>query len=133
MTIQEKNAEIAKMLGWEYDELSESFDTPFLELVEPQAFGDEQFSSKLKDFELEFHSDANWQFEVIEWIENLKIGKAGYAYFQMAKNNIWIYVYKNHTIHCVASFNGVENSKVTKKEAIFEALFQFSQYLKEKN
>lgn len=132
MTQQEKNVEIAKMLGWEYDEISESFDTPFLELVELQAFGDEQFSSRLRDFELKFHSDANWQFEAIKWIENLKIGKNGYAYMQIVKNNIWIYVYKNHTNYIGAFFSGVEHPKATKKEAIFEALFQFSQYLKEK-
>lgn len=130
MTIQEKNAEIAKMLGWRMGHKNPTetrWKDDWFDTDEIRKTGKGGLEPLL------FHSDANWQFEIIEWIENLKISKAGYAYFQMTKNNIWIYVYKNHTIHCVASFNGVENSKVTKKEAIFEALFQFSQYLKEKN
>ena len=67
--IIENNKLIAEFLNWEFDDLSETFETPFLKLIDPQAFGDEQFSCKLKDFELEFHSDWNWLMEVVEKIE----------------------------------------------------------------
>ena len=63
--IIENNKIIAEFLNWEFDDLSETFETPFLKLVEPQAFGDEQFSCKLQDFELEFHSDWNWLMIVV--------------------------------------------------------------------
>ena len=63
--IIENNKLIAEFLNWEFDDLSETFETPFLKLVEPHAFGDEQFSCKLQDFELEFHSDWNWLTVVV--------------------------------------------------------------------
>ena len=66
--IIENNKLIAEFLEWEFDDLSETFETPFLKLVEPQAFGDEQFSCKLQDFELEFHTDCNWLIKVVEKI-----------------------------------------------------------------
>lgn len=67
--ILEYNKRCAEFLNWEFDELSESYQTPFLKLVEPQAFGDEQFSSKLRIYELDFDSDWNWIMEVVEAIE----------------------------------------------------------------
>jgi len=70
--MEENNKIIAEFLNWDFDDLSETFETPFLKLIEPQAFGDEQFSCKLKDFELEFHSDWNWLMEVVEKIESIK-------------------------------------------------------------
>lgn len=122
MTTLEKNIEIAKMIEWKKGK--------------HQVFKDYWIKNKAvratNDDELSFDSDANLQFEVIDWIENLKIGKRGYAYMQIVKTNIWIYVYNNHTNLCPAFFNGVEHPKATRKEAIFEALFQFSQYLKQK-
>ena len=71
--IIENNKLIAEFLDWEFDDLSETFETPFLKLVEPQAFGDEQFSCKLQDFELEFHHSWDWLMEVVEKIESLNI------------------------------------------------------------
>ena len=44
----ENNKIIEEFLNWEFDDLSETFETPFLKLVEPQAFDDEQFSCKLQ-------------------------------------------------------------------------------------
>ena len=69
----EDNKIIAEFLDWEFDDLSETFETPFLKLVEPQAFGDEQFSCKLQDFELEFHIDWNWLMKVIEKTLNVSL------------------------------------------------------------
>ena len=67
--IIENNKLIAEFLDWEFDDLSETFETPFLKLVDPEAFGDEQFSCKLQDFELEFHTDWNWLMKLVEKIE----------------------------------------------------------------
>ena len=70
--IVENNKMIAEFLDWEFDDLSETFETPFLKLVDPNAFGDEQYSCKLQDFELEFHSDWNWLMRVVEKISKIK-------------------------------------------------------------
>ena len=69
--IVENNKLIAEFLDWEFDDLSETFETPFLKLVDSYAFGDEQYSCKLQDFELEFHSDWSWLMTVVEKIESL--------------------------------------------------------------
>ena len=66
--IIENNKLIAEFLEWEFDDLSETFETPFLKLVDSHAFGDEQFSCKLQDFELEFHTDWNWLMKLVEKI-----------------------------------------------------------------
>ena len=71
--IIENNKIIAEFLDWEFDDLSETFETPFLKLVDPEAFGDEQFSCKLQDFELEFHSDWNWLMHVVLKILNVSL------------------------------------------------------------
>ena len=73
MNITENNRLIAEFLDWEFDDLSETFETPFLKLVDPHAFGDEQFSCKLQDFELEFHSDWNWLMEVVKKIDEISL------------------------------------------------------------
>ena len=70
--IIENNKIIAEFLDWEFDDLSETFETPFLKLVDPHAFGDEQFSCKLHDFELKFHLDRNWLMLVVEEIKDLE-------------------------------------------------------------
>ena len=70
MNTIENNKLIAEFLNWEFDDLSETFETPFLILVEPHAFGDEQFSCKLHDFELKFHLDRNWLMLVVEEIKD---------------------------------------------------------------
>ena len=71
--IIENNKLIAEFLNWEFDDLSETFETPFLKLVDSHAFGDDQFSCKLQDFELEFHSDWNWLMQVVEKILNVSL------------------------------------------------------------
>lgn len=68
----------------------------------------------------EFSTDANWQYEAIEWIEN-----QGYPvdicqeYCTISTNS----QPTNEILSCTGS---------SKREAVFEALYQFSQYLKQK-
>ena len=108
--IIENNKLIAEFLDWEFDDLSETFETPFLKLVEPHAFGDEQFSCKLQDFELEFHSDWNWLMVVVEKIESIK------------GTQIFI-----NGISCEIMFKGKIISKHfnTKIEAVYNAVVEF--------
>ena len=120
--IIENNKIIAEFLNWEFDDLSETFETPFLKLVEPQAFGDEQFSCKLQDFELEFHSDWNWLMEVVEKIENLS--KEGETYmFSITKFSARV-TYKGSRIVDLP----IDNTKI---EAVYNACVEFIKWYNE--
>ena len=122
--IIENNKMIAEFLDWEFDGLSETFETPFLKLVDPQAFGDEQFSCKLQDFELEFHSDWNWLMEVVEKIENLS--KEGETYmFSITKFSARV-TYKGSRIVDLP----IDNTKI---EAVYNACVEFIKWYNEKN
>lgn len=70
--IIEGNKLIAKFMGCVYDELSDTYATGILKLVEPQAFGDEQFSSLLHDYELDYHISWEWLMVVVEAVEVIK-------------------------------------------------------------
>lgn len=113
MTTQEKNIQIAEMLGWEKGMLGE-FTRPDTKANK------EGMINIIPPFGLKFDTDANWQFEAIDWVE-----KQGYPvtvcqeYCQIDTN----YQPYNEIIGCEGK---------NKKEAIFKALFQFSQYLKQK-
>lgn len=72
--ILEYNRRCAEFLEYDYDDISETYETSHLKLVEPQAFGDEQFSCKLKDYELDFHSDWNWIMEILNKVSSLDFG-----------------------------------------------------------
>jgi len=114
MTIEEKNVEIALMLEWERGMLGE--------FTRPNTLVKNSWIDIIPFFDLKFHLDANWQFEAIEWIE---------------KQN---YMVEITSQECSIFSSKISDSKediiwtegLTKKEAIFEALYQFSQYIKEK-
>lgn len=93
------------------------------------------------DYGLKFHSDANWQFEAIDWIERQKMFEDNLYYVQITKKHCGIHT-EEHTINKYRTKEGFKSWEYfcnincrenTKKEAIFEALYQFSQYLKQKN
>ena len=126
--IIENNKLIAEFLNWEFDDLSETFETPFLKLVEPQAFGDEQFSCKLQDFELEFHSDWNWLMRVVEKIEKIP-----------EKNDNWFNVTVGASCYCIIqdatgelSFEIIGDGR-TKIEATYNACIEFIKWYNEQN
>ena len=117
--IIENNKLIAEFLNWEFDDLSETFETPFLKLVEPHAFGDEQFSCKLQDFELEFHSNWNWLMQVVEKIEKLKCT---------------VVIEKNICrIHKGGLHFGHAYKFETKIEAVYNACLEFIKWYNEQN
>ena len=117
--IIENNKIFAEFLDWEFDDLSETFETPFLKLVDPKAFGDEQFSCKLQDFELEFHSDWNWLMEVVEKIESL-----GYR-IEIVKHICRIYLSNKETI--------IISENTPKIEAVYNACVEFIKWYNKQN
>ena len=117
--IIENNTIFAEFLDWEFDDLSETFETPFLKLVDPEAFGDEQFSCKLQDFELEFHSDWNWLMEVVEKIESL-----GYR-IEIVKHICRIYLSNKETI--------IISENTPKIEAVYNAVVEFIKWYNNQN
>ena len=126
--IIENNKIIAEFLDWEFDDLSETFETPFLKLVEPQAFGDEQFSCKLQDFELEFHSDWNWLMSVVEKIENLQ-DENNCAIYNVQIEQSFTEIIDNHTSETII-YNIDADSKI---EAVYNTVIEFIKWYNEQN
>ena len=125
--IIENNKLIAEFLNWEFDDLSETFETPFLKLVEPHAFGDEQFSCKLQDFELEFHSDWNWLMSVVEKIENLQ-DENNCAIYNVQIEQSFTEIIDNHTSETIVEVDS--NSKI---QAVYQACVEFIKWYNEQN
>ena len=126
--IIENNKIIAEFLDWEFDDLSETFETPFLKLVEPQAFGDEQFSCKLQDFELEFHSDWNWLMRVVEKIENLQ-DENNCAIYNVQIEQSFTEIIDNHTSETII-YDIDADSKI---EAVYNIVIEFIKWYNEQN
>ena len=126
--IIENNTIFAEFLDWEFDDLSETFETPFLKLVEPQAFGDEQFSCKLQDFELEFHSDWNWLMSVVEKIENLQ-DENNCAIYNVQIEQSFTEIIDNHTSETII-YNIDADSKI---EAVYNTVIEFIKWYNEQN
>ena len=125
--IIENNKMIAEFLDWEFDGLSETFETPFLKLVDPQAFGDEQFSCKLQDFELEFHSDWNWLIKVVEKIENLQ-DENSCAIYNVRIEQCFVEIIINHISETIVEVDS--NSKI---QAVYQACVEFIKWYNEQN
>ena len=123
----EDNKIIAEFLDWEFDDLSETFETPFLKLVDPHAFGDEQFSCKLQDFELEFHSDWNWLMRLVEKIENLQ-DENNCAIYNVKVEQCFVEIIINHTSETI-----VEVDCNTKIQAVYQACVEFVKWYIEQN
>lgn len=120
MTIQDKNIAIAEMLGFKTNTKKTHWKYPF--------DNNGYLSTAISGIHggwltqmLKFDTDANWQSEAIEWIE-----KQGYP-FEYCNNQARIYD---------KDLTGWQRKRLcptvgkTPKEAIFEALYEFSQYLK---
>ena len=129
MTTTEKNIAIAEMLEWKLFTDNKHFIIP-----KPlNKLSDSNFQNLRLPEELLFHSDANWQFEAIERIkyisENSKKFFGKYVDIQFLVdflNGVELYVDKERIFLQTAFDEG------QLKEAIFEALYQFSIYLKNK-
>jgi len=91
---------------------------------------------------LKFDSDANWQYEAIEFIEQLDHSKFHYKWVDTLgeeRCNFMGYTVEVERTHCWVTCDlqldpartVVHGSAPTKKEAVFEALYEFSQYVKD--
>lgn len=117
--IDYKNKCIAKMLGWKTNSERSHW--------KPRGtwnYPTDIHGGYLID-QLKFHSNANWQFEALE-----NIRKQGY-WWHIMYNMILIQKPNGRLFEkcCKVEYKNGEKPK----EAIFEALFQFSQYLKNKD
>ncbi len=125
--IIENNKMIAEFLDWEFDDLSETFETPFLKLVDPHAFGDEQFSCRLQDFELDFHTDCNWLIKVVEKIENLQ-DENSCAIYNVRIEQCFVEIIINHISETIVEVDS--NSKI---QAVYQACVEFIKWYNEQN
>lgn len=138
--IQKKNIAIAEMMGAKYEPYYKNHTTGFEmaqmvgECMENlRKYSHMPIGSSIKNgieiSNLYFHSSYDWQFEAVEWIENIIVVPE----FKIT------YLVKIEGIGCeIGYYDGKEITvvnviKENKKEAIFEALYQFSQYIKEKS
>ena len=139
MTTQDKNIAIAEMLGWKYvtwmDRRDEKYGKTIYEgwysrvpNIYNRKINGELYKGRSHN-NLKFHSDANWQDEAIEWIQQQDVIGAKYASnYNVVVDCFGCYIettgYHSWTVVRVENEN--------RKETIFEALYQFSQYLKQK-
>jgi hypothetical protein len=123
MTIQEKNIQIAEMLGWGKGMLGE-FTRPDTKANK------EGMINIIPPFGLKFDIDANWQFEAIDFVEKQGYIVTSYQNTCEIESSDGDYSESNN---CMVgqSYYEISGGK-ERKEVIFEALFQFSQYLKQK-
>lgn len=117
--ILQKNIDIAKMLGAKQEQwYPTNKDTKnsgiYLCMSSKQFFPNgERWCG---DSCLKFHSDANWQFEALEFVNTQGYCATSYPNTCEIENDD-------------KSYYNISQG-YTRKEAIFEALWQFSQYLK---
>ena len=132
MTTEKKNVEIGLMCGFKF----------VSGLNNGKMFLKRETEPEIRRDHLRYDSDANWQFEAIEFVNNLK--NVNNSFIDVLHNKINYFLsyevfkkeypsgktsneYITHTFE-----NSISFKKGKQKEAVFEALFQFSQYLKEK-
>lgn len=116
MTTQEKNVEIALMLGWTLGKKQLDKNGRWNDCW----FDTDDLRKTGRENNLMFDSDANWQYEAIK-----KVEEEGYELSQWEKEcDISTMGYRVETI-----IAGKGNNRM---EATFDALFQLSQYLKQK-
>lgn len=138
MTTTEKNIAIAEMIGAKIECVYHNTSSGFKMF---QAIGD--IIEKLRNYShmpvgkhvtngidvanLNFHSDANWQFEAKEYIEKLSYQTYIIYYHHTKVYTVDIWDNSLKVPECIINY-----TNYSQKEAIFEALYQFSQYLKHK-
>ena len=116
MTTQEKNTAVAKMLGWKFEGI-------IIDFI-PNTWKEEDITYYSTNH-LKFDTDANWQFEAIEWIANNSKCTLSLPDFK-----------KDFEGKCTAFISNRENMSYetaegnSAKEAIFEALFKCSKLFK---
>lgn len=122
LTTEQKNCSIAEMLGWKKGMLGE-FTRPD---AKPNKEG---FIDIIPPFTLKFHSDANWQFEAIDFCEKEELLKNTTVEFFILNQNCSVIARTSDKGEQL--FFWFDSEINNRKLAIFEALYQFSQYIKQ--
>lgn len=126
MTQEQKNIAIAEMLGLV------ALQAPYKGAVsinggnyKGQVFFDSLEGESWYEYP-KYDQDANWQFEAIDWIEKQKV----YIRIEkpIGKLSSWFVNFDSEH----SEIKEVQIFNKNRKEAIFEALYQFSQYIKDK-
>jgi len=151
MTIEEKSLEIAKMLGWIDKDgdlilprhLAVGYNYPewadTKEVEHPELYNGCKLTHYINVGGSGFLTDANWQFEAINWIHNIKLGDYYLYFVQIGRKSCSIRS-EEHAINSYRKLNkeawkhfysecAIADTPI---EAIFEALYEFSQYIKNK-
>lgn len=147
MTTEKKNAEIAKMIGLIpcKPPYKNAFVVDINKTHNPSFFYDLMEGEDWFVYPM-FDSDANWQFEVIEWMEkqgyllNLTVDYIGYNEYKDRIPSYWIDIIYYPLDEMGKTVNDLQPITIydqedylnNRKEAIFEALYLMSKYLKEK-
>jgi len=140
-TIQEKNIVIAEMLGWKDMDgdfvLPKNLESNYdyrewcgtKEYENPDIFpGFMESHYILSPNNLMFRNDANWQYEAIDWIE-----KQGYVTNRLGKPDSCTCIIRSLDLDSGLIAASTRTGRdIDRKKVVFEALWQFSQYLKEK-
>jgi len=136
-TVTSKNVAIAEMVGWEAKKTLLGETLIWISKEHNHLVPNFKHTMNGKYYclpqELLFHSDANWQYEALDWLDSFDNGKEYVEFMMMEKTNIGIYVRDKQTgLTYFEYLTVLQDVKFnTRKEAVFEALFQFSQYLKQ--
>ncbi len=114
--IQERNKQIALMLGWEYDIQAEAW-------YKNQK--DHEWGYKIE--ELKFHSDWNWLMEAVEFIEEKLKLKTVISNMGFGINNQYININRDVSIidETIDNPSKIMGKSSNKKEAVFIAVSDF--------
>ena len=115
-TIQQKNVAIAEMLGFQIK-------GGLVWKNPPQGW---KFQCPLHD-PLPFDSDANWQLEALNWLEKQKYTWSWESDVYGSNGVVLGYLF---VIYDSKGYELLALNRADKREVVFEALYQFSQYLK---
>jgi hypothetical protein len=138
MTIEEKNIEIALMLGWIYSGMTTNNLFGFNKKPSYRQGWKKKSIWNIRVYPewFKFHSDANWQFKAINFLQKKHFNIIFAPFLDTDENTLsgeyWCQILSNNSMDinrgCVIDVTGCSSNQ----EAIFEALYQFSQYIKQK-
>lgn len=108
LDIQERNEQIALMLGWKKHNH-----------ISYHTWTNDKSIYHIYDSALQFHSDWDWLMEAVEFIESIEVDDFGYI-VEMLPSSSRIYLAKNNL-----SIISID-PKSSRKEAVFTAVSDFA-------
>jgi hypothetical protein len=135
--IQERNKQIALMLGWKYSfahkvdqygyyQTVDGYSTPYINTLDEQALEYQSDKNAFAVEDLQFHSDWNWLMEAVEFIENLQSDNFYMEFFWLNGPNVSLYQKDNQKGLILWETHGRFKNVETKKEAVFITVSDFA-------